>query len=268
MTEPAVELQHVTKEFYPVQNLNVGVKQLMLRPLHLRRMARNSRFVAVDDVSFAVASGETFGLLGRNGAGKSTLLAMIGGILRPTRGAVAVRGRIAPLLEIGVGFHHDLTGIENAIMNGVLMGLRRHEVEERLEQIFEFAGVIEFAAQPLKTYSSGMQARLGFAIAVHTDPDVLLVDEVLAVGDAAFQEKCFERIAALRAGGVTILFVSHDVRTVSRVCDRAAWIDGGRVREIGPAERVAERYHTELLGEKQSRSAVDFLARTRAAADA
>ncbi len=187
----------------------------------------------------------------------------MGGVLLPTRGSVRVRGRIAPLLEIGVGFVPDLTGVENAVLNGVLLGLRRHEVEERLERIFEFAGVMEFAGQPLKTYSSGMQARLGFAIAIHTDPDVLLVDEVLAVGDAAFQEKCYERIAELRASGVTILFVSHDVLTVSRICDRAAWIEAGRVREIGPAPEVADHYRTALLGEKRGPSAIDFLARTR-----
>jgi ABC-type polysaccharide/polyol phosphate transport system ATPase subunit len=267
MSEAAITLEGVTKEFYPHRNLNVGVKELMLRPLHLRRLARSSRFVAVDDVSFSVAPGETFGLLGRNGAGKSTLLSMIGGVIQPTRGRVRVRGRIAPLLEIGVGFVQDLSGIENAILNGVLLGLRRHEVEERLELIFDFAGVTEFAAQPLKTYSSGMQARLGFAIAIHTDPDVLLVDEVLAVGDAAFQEKCFERIGELRESGVTILFVSHDVRTVSRVCDRAAWIDAGKLREIGPATEVAARYYAELLGERQMRSAIEVLARTRDAAD-
>jgi ABC-2 type transport system ATP-binding protein len=166
-----------------------------------------------------------------------------------------------------VGFVQDLTGIENAVLNGILLGLRRHEVEARLEEIFEFAGVMEFAAQPLKTYSSGMQARLGFAIAIHTDPDVLLVDEVLAVGDAAFKERCFERIAELRAGGVTILLVSHDVPTVSRVCDRAAWIEAGRVRELGPAQEVSDHYHEALLGKKRSRSAIDFLGRTRSGAD-
>lgn len=259
----AVRLEHVTKVFTPHRELGAGLKEIVLHPLRTWRRARASRFVAVDDVSFAVARGETYGIVGRNGAGKSTLLGMISGVLRPSAGTIQVAGRISPLLELGVGFVHDLSGRENAVLNGVLLGMRRAEIEARLEAVIDFAGLEDFANQPLKTYSSGMQSRLGFSVAVHADPEILLVDEVLAVGDIEFQERCLDRIAALHARGVTILFVSHDMKTVNQVCDRAAWLDQGALRVEGPTQEVTERYEAAVGGTIES--AAEGFARRRGA---
>jgi lipopolysaccharide transport system ATP-binding protein len=246
---PAVELREVTKVFTVRPHGPTGFKALVLKPASLWKRDAWGEFVAVDRLSFAVEQGETFGVLGRNGAGKSTLLGLIGGILRPNSGTVMVRGRVCPLLELGVGFTPELTGRENVIINGVLLGLRRRQVEEKVEQIIEFCGLHQFIDQPLKTFSSGMQVRLGFSIAVHAGPDILLVDEVLAVGDAEFQAKCLERIGELRGRGVTIVFVSHDLPTLEAICDRAVWIDHGRLRALGKAKDVVEAYRTEVLGQ-------------------
>lgn len=236
----AIVLEHVTKMFQ--SHLRSGVKQIVLHPWATLRARQRSRFVALDDVSLTVRHGENHGIIGRNGAGKSTLLGIVGGILRPTSGLVRVEGRIAPLLQLGVGFDQELTGTENAILNGVLLGMRRRVIESRLAEVLRFAGLEEFAEQPLKTYSSGMQSRLGFAVAVHSDPDVLLVDEVLAVGDLEFQERCLARIAELREKGATILFVSHALRTVSKVCDRVSWMEHGRLVATGPPAEVIGLY--------------------------
>lgn len=238
----AVAVDHVTKVFTPHVQLGTGLKELVLHPLRTWQQVRRSRFVAIEDISLVVRRGEIYGLVGRNGAGKSTLLGMIGGVLRPTSGSIRVEGRISPLLELGVGFVPELTGVENALLNGVLLGLLRSQIESRLASIIDFAGLQDFAHQPIKTYSSGMQSRLGFSVAVHADPDILLVDEVLAVGDIEFQERCLERISELHRKGVTILLVSHDMKTVEKVCDRATWIEHGRVAAAGAVEEVILRY--------------------------
>jgi len=238
----AVRLEHVSKVFVPHLELGAGLKEVVLHPLATWRRARALRFVAVDELSFSVHRGETFGLVGPNGAGKSTLLGMISGVLRPTSGRIHVAGRISPLLELGVGFVHELSGRENAVLNAVLMGMRRREIENRLDEVIAFAGLADFADVPLKTYSSGMQSRLGFAVAAHASPEILLVDEVLAVGDMEFRERCLDRIAELRASGVTIVFVSHDMATVQKVCDRVVWLEHGRVKALGAADDVIARY--------------------------
>jgi lipopolysaccharide transport system ATP-binding protein len=244
--KPALVLQDVTKVFRTYHHYHAGLKALVLNPALLLRRGAKDTFLAVDRVSFTVDQGETFGIIGRNGAGKSTVLALIGGILQPTSGIVSVQGRISPLLELGVGFTPELTGRENIIINGVLLGLRRREIEEHMNEIIEFSGLDSFIDQPLKTYSSGMQIRLGFAIAIHVQPDILLVDEVLAVGDAEFQEKCFERITALRKQNVTIVFVSHNLQTLESICNRAAYIDKGRLIAVGTSKEVISRYQSEL----------------------
>ncbi|MER3422870.1 MAG: sugar ABC transporter ATP-binding protein [Nitrospiraceae bacterium] len=247
--KPALVLRDVTKIFPTGSQLHAGLKALVVNPrLMFDRQAR-SRFVAVDGISFTIMEGETFGIIGRNGAGKSTLLGLMSGILMPTSGIVSVHGRVSPLLELGVGFTPDLTGRENAVLNGVLLGLRKRDVERYMNGIIEFSGLEGFIDQPLRTYSSGMQVRLGFAIAIHAEPDILLVDEVLAVGDAEFQKKCLDRIARLREQGVTIVFVSHDLSTVEAVCDRAAWIDHGHLMSMGAAREVVEHYRREIAGQ-------------------
>jgi lipopolysaccharide transport system ATP-binding protein len=244
--KPALVLQDVTKIFRTYHHYHAGLKALVLSPALLLRRRDKDTFLAVDRVSFTVDQGETFGIIGRNGAGKSTVLALIGGILQPSSGIVSVQGRISPLLELGVGFTPELTGRENIIINGVLLGLRRREIEEHINEIIEFSGLHSFIDQPLKTYSSGMQIRLGFAIAIHVQPDILLVDEVLAVGDAEFQEKCFERITTLRKQNVTIVFVSHNLHTLESICNRAAYIDKGRLAAIGMPREVISQYQADL----------------------
>lgn len=241
-----VELHNVTKRFQRLTRFRAGLKSVLVQPASIWGSSRHESFLSLENVSFEVSKGEVLGVIGRNGAGKSTLLSLIGGILRPTSGHVLVKGRICPLLELGAGFALDLTGRENIILNGVLFGLRQYKVEEQMGDIIEFSGLSEFIEQPLKTFSTGMQMRLGFAIAVHAQPDILLVDEALAVGDAEFQERCLERIGKLRAQGVTIIFVSHDLEMLEALCDRAAWIDHGRLIVLGDAKEVIQRYRNEV----------------------
>ncbi len=197
---------------------------------------------ALDGVSFEVAGGEAFGVVGGNGSGKSTLLKLVARILKPTAGRVEVDGRVSALIELGAGFHPEISGRENIFINGALLGLSRAEIDRRYAAIVEFAGLADFIAEPVKNYSSGMYVRLGFAVAVHTDPDVLLVDEVLAVGDEAFAHRCLRRIEEMLAQGKTILFVSHALELVETLCDRVLWLDQGRVRLVGEPRRVIDAY--------------------------
>lgn len=197
---------------------------------------------ALRDVSFEVADGELVGIIGRNGAGKSTLLKLLSRITYPTEGRIGTRGRVASLLEVGTGFHEELTGRENIFLNGSILGMKKREVAAKLDAIIGFSGVERFIDTPIKRYSSGMRLRLGFAVAAHLDPDVLIVDEVLAVGDAAFQKKCISAMEDLRGGGRTVLFVSHNMAAVENLCGRAIWIDGGRIRRDGETRHVIEEY--------------------------
>jgi lipopolysaccharide transport system ATP-binding protein len=238
----AVRLEEVTKVFGRTRHHNLGMKETLLHPVRTTRALRASRFTAIHELDLTIGAGETFGLVGRNGAGKSTLLALIAGVLRPTLGRVTVTGRVAPLLELGVGFVVDLDARANIELSGILLGLLQSEVRERVDSVLEFAGLTDVAEEPLKNFSSGMLSRLGFSLAVHTDPDVLLMDEVLAVGDAEFQDRCLERVDELHRSGVTIVFVSHDLETLGRTCDRAAWVDAGRLASVGPPDEVVTRY--------------------------
>jgi lipopolysaccharide transport system ATP-binding protein len=197
---------------------------------------------ALRDVSFSVPEGEVLGIIGRNGAGKSTLLKILSKITYPTSGRVRTRGRVAALLEVGAGFHEELTGRENIFLNGSVMGMKKKEVDGKLEAIVEFSGMQRFIDTPIKRYSSGMRSRLGFAVAAHLDPDVLIVDEVLAVGDAAFQKKCINAMHELRGGGRTVLFVSHNMAAVENLCSRGIWISQGEIERDGPVREVIEAY--------------------------
>jgi lipopolysaccharide transport system ATP-binding protein len=207
-----------------------------------RRRAPKETLWALRDVSFTVQQGEVIGIIGRNGAGKSTLLKILSKITYPTAGRVRTRGRVAALLEVGAGFHEELTGRENIFLNGSIMGMRKKEVDAKLEAIVEFSGMARFIDTPIKHYSSGMRSRLGFAVAAHLDPDVLVVDEVLAVGDAAFQKKCISAMQEMRGGGRTVLFVSHNMAAVENLCSRGIWIANGSVRLDGPTRSVIEAY--------------------------
>ena len=206
--------------------------------------------------------GEAFGVIGRNGSGKSTLLKIVSGILKPTSGYVTVNGRVAALIELGAGFHPEITGRENIYINGIMLGLSRREIDQRFDKIVEFSGIGEFLDQPVKTYSSGMYVRLGFAVAVHVDPEVLLIDEVLSVGDEEFSAKCIAKIQEMKYRGVTLLFVTHQLDQVRVLCDRALWLDHGAPRAIGDPVRVVDAYLQEVSGGQApppvlSRSAAD-----------
>lgn len=218
--------------------------QMLLRS-HLQRLlgrTQKQRFYALKHVSFRVTEGESVALIGHNGAGKSTLLSLVAGLAKPDAGSVRIGGRVAALLELGSGFHPDLTGAENVRLNAALLGLSRKRASELFEDIVEFSGVGEFIHEPLRTYSSGMVVRLAFSVAVSMDPEILVVDEVLAVGDQAFQAKCLGKIHDLRAKGRTMLCVSHAAGIVQRFCDRAIWLDHGEVMMSGPVAEVAEAY--------------------------
>jgi ABC-type polysaccharide/polyol phosphate transport system ATPase subunit len=212
------------------------------RVARVRRRAPRQEIWSLRDVNLTVAEGEAVGVIGRNGAGKSTLLKILSRITEPTSGVVRTRGRVASLLEVGTGFHPELTGRENVYLNGAILGMRRGEVERRFEEIVAFAGVERFIDTPVKRYSTGMYLRLAFSVAAHLDPDILLVDEVLAVGDAEFQAKCLQRMEGASGQGRTVVFVSHNLGVVSRLCQRAYWLDRGRVQEAGPSVDVVEAY--------------------------
>jgi ABC-type polysaccharide/polyol phosphate transport system ATPase subunit len=236
----AIEVQNVTKVF-KVLHRERSIKSAALKWARWK-LPHRSEFTALRDISFQIPKGQTVGVIGKNGSGKSTLLTLLSRIYRPTAGTIRVHGRVATLLELGAGFHPEFTGIENIFLNGVILGMPRPELEKRLSQIVEFAGIEEFIDTPVKHYSSGMTTRLGFSVAVHMDPDVLLVDEVLAVGDHEFQEKCYSKIEEFKQRGVTIFFVSHDMRAIGRVSDRVLWIDQHVIRADGPADEIIAEY--------------------------
>jgi ABC-type polysaccharide/polyol phosphate transport system ATPase subunit len=238
--EVMIRLERVAVE-YRVPRERIGTfKEYTIRLL--QGGVIHDRFRALNEVTFEVRSGEVFGVIGQNGAGKSTLLKVISRVLRPTRGRVVVRGRVAPMLELGVGSHPELSGRENIFLNGTLFGYTHGEIKTMFNEIVDFAELSDFIDAPLRTYSTGMAVRLGFAVATAARPDILLVDEVLAVGDERFQEKCAERMAEFRQRGTTILLITHDTRLVLKMCDRALWLDHGHVCAIGDVNEVVEAY--------------------------
>jgi lipopolysaccharide transport system ATP-binding protein len=247
MSQPAVVFDRVWKKFFRGErhdSLRDAVTALVTRPFTRRRDQdlEAKEFWALRDVSFAVEPGEALGIIGPNGAGKSTTLKLLTRILKPTRGACRVRGRVGALIEISAGFHPDLTGRENLYLQGAILGMPRREVSRKIDAIIDFAGIRDFIDTPVKRYSSGMNARLGFAIAAHVDPDVLLIDEVLAVGDFMFQQKCYERLADFRRQGAAIVFVSHNMQAIVSLCDRAMLLRPGREPVVGPVGEVAAAY--------------------------
>jgi len=240
VTKTALRFENVSKEFR-LSKLRVRSLQEIFVNMFDREARRRHQFWALQDVSFAVKPGETMAILGVNGSGKSTILKLISRIIEPTRGTITVGGRMSALLELGAGFHPDLTGRENIYLNGSILGFSRLAMRRRLDSIIEFADIGEFIDVPIRNYSSGMQMRLGFSVAVHVDPEIILVDEVLAVGDYSFQQKCLRRIGQMQQEGVTILFVSHDFQAVERLCSRAVWLEQGRVQADGDTAEVLAR---------------------------
>jgi ABC-2 type transport system ATP-binding protein len=238
--DPAIRVSGVSKDFLLPHLKHSTIKSRVLHAFRRRRVLEVQH--ALRDVSFTVAPGEFFGVVGRNGSGKSTLLKILAGIYQPSEGGVDVRGRLVPFIELGVGFNPELTGRENVYLNGALLGFSRREVDEMYDDIVAFAELEEFMDQKLKNYSSGMQVRIAFSVATRARADVLLIDEILAVGDAAFRQKCYDHFDALKAAGTTIVFVTHDMGTVRRFCDRVILIEGTRLVAEGDPLEITEQY--------------------------
>jgi homopolymeric O-antigen transport system ATP-binding protein len=238
--EVTIHLQNITVRYQAPKERLATFKEYAIR--RLQRRVVYTDFYALAGIDLEVCEGEIFGIIGRNGAGKSTLLKVVSRVLIPTKGRVYIRGRVSPLLELGAGFHPELTGRENVMLNGTLLGRSRRELESRMDEIIDFAELGSFIEAPLRTYSSGMAARLGFAVATAWQPEILLVDEVLAVGDEAFKRKCQARMQTFRDAGTTVLMVTHDMVTVAALCTRAAWLERGKIASIGPATKVIADY--------------------------
>ncbi|MEM4667438.1 MAG: ABC transporter ATP-binding protein [Thermofilum sp.] len=240
-----IEFRKVSKSYPFYLHLSFGFKYFLLNLGKVTKEFKR-RFEVLRDVSFSVEKGECIGIIGRNGAGKSTLLSLIAGVIKPDSGEIIVRGRVTALLELGAGFHPDLTGRENIVLNGVLMGMTRREVLSKMDEIIEFSELGEFIDQPLRTYSSGMIARLGFSVTAHLTSDIYLIDEILAVGDIGFQKKCLQRFEKLRESGATIVIVSHQTDMIRKLTDRVIWIDNHTIRAIGAPEEICAQYEKEM----------------------
>jgi len=236
----AIRLDNVGVRYRVPSERITHFKEYAIRWLQRRISQRD--FWALKEINISIKQGETFGLIGPNGAGKSTTLKLIARVFRPTTGRVIVRGVVAPLLEFGAGFHPELTGRENIYLNGAVMGFTRKEMEAKFERIVDFAELGDFINVPVRTYSSGMKARLGFAVATDVDADILIIDEILSVGDEAFRRKSFERLEDFRRRGVTTLLVSHSMDTINKMCDRAAWLDHGQIKAIGESDQIVNAY--------------------------
>jgi lipopolysaccharide transport system ATP-binding protein len=234
---------HVTKIFPLYHRARGGVKTFLLNlPQSLRALSHSNGFLALNNVSFDLHKGEVLGIIGRNGAGKSTMLGLAAGVIAPTSGTVEVNGRVSPMLELGGGFHPDLTGRENILLNGVLLGLSRKQVKNKMEAIIEFSELDDFINEPIRIYSTGMLAKLGFSVVAQLDPEILLIDEVLSVGDPLFQSKCFSTMEQFKRNGVSMLFVSHNYGDVERICDRIIWIHDRTIKRDGIVADVIAEY--------------------------
>ena len=243
--QAVIEFQHVTKRFPIYHALTGGVRNFIFHLPSAIKTLKAQGFTALENINFNIYPGESVGIIGRNGSGKSTTLGLMAGVMQPTSGKVIVRERVSPMLELGGGFHPDLSGIENIMLNGVLLGLTRKQVKQRMRAILDFAELGEFEDQPIRTYSSGMLARLGFSVITQLEPKLLIIDEVLAVGDSRFREKCYTVIEEFKKKGVTILLVSHSASDIQRLCSRAIWIDNHHIRMDGAVNDVIKQYEQE-----------------------
>jgi ABC-type polysaccharide/polyol phosphate transport system ATPase subunit len=254
MSAPAVVARDVSKVYrrFLHKNQFKTLKSALLKGSLLTDLRPDQTFTALDGVSFEVPAGSTFGVIGENGSGKSTLLKLMAGITKPTRGTMHVHGRVSALIELGAGFHPEISGRENVAINGIMLGLTRRQIDERFDEIVEFAELRDFIDAPVKTYSSGMYMRLGFAVAIHVDPEVLLIDEVLAVGDEAFTRKCLDKIGEFRRRGRTILLVTHSLGLAEKMCDEVLWLRRGTTAGLGDPKRVVDAYLTYVAGGEET----------------
>jgi ABC-type polysaccharide/polyol phosphate transport system ATPase subunit len=243
--DQAIVLSDVSVRYRLPSERITSLKEAAVRRL-TGRSVKYSEFWALRHVDMEVHRGEAIGLVGRNGAGKSTLLKVIARVQKPSSGRIWVRGHVSPLIELGAGFHHELTGRENVFINGAMLGFSHKQMQRKFDRIVEFSGLKDFIDAPLRTYSSGMIARLGFSIAADADPDILIIDEALSVGDEEFQKKCIARMRGFREQGVTIFFVTHGLDTLKSLCPKSVWIDGGHVRAVGPTESVVASFRASL----------------------
>jgi lipopolysaccharide transport system ATP-binding protein len=247
MSNTALGMEHVSKKFKKgevydsLRDLVPALSKRLLGRGTTSPLSKNE-FWALRDVSFSIEKGEAFGIIGSNGAGKSTILKLLSGIMKPTEGVINVKGMLSGLIEVGAGFHPDLTGRDNVFLNGTILGMKKEQIKKKFDAIVEFSGLGDFIDTPVKRYSSGMYARLGFAVAAHVDPDILLVDEVLSVGDYAFQNKCLDKMKSIQKDGVTIIFVSHNLKAVTEMCDRCLLLDHGQIAQEGTAHDVVDAY--------------------------
>jgi ABC-type polysaccharide/polyol phosphate transport system ATPase subunit len=266
---PAIQVNRASKVYrrYAHRKQFATLKSALVSRSLIANLAPDETFTALNDVTITVPAGRTLGVIGRNGSGKSTLLKLVAGITKPTSGTVNVNGRVSALIELGAGFHPEISGRENVFINGIMLGLTKREITRRFDEIVEFAELRDFIDAPVKTYSSGMYMRLGFAVAIHVDPDVLLVDEVLAVGDEGFTHKCLDKFAEFKRRGKTILLVTHALGLVERFCDEALWLDAGRVKGSGDPKRIVGAYITDVeTSEEQQLAADDARAKQSATA--
>ena len=240
MNKPMIEVKNVKMKFKMSDEPLNSLKEIFTKAVTGK--LKFNEFLALDDVSFNVEKGETIGLIGTNGAGKSTTLKVISGILKPTEGNIVVRGNIVPMLELGAGFDLELTGKENIYLNGAILGYTKEYLESKYEEIVDFAEIREFIDMPIRNYSSGMMARLAFSIASVVQPEILIVDEILAVGDVKFQEKSYKRMRELMSGGATVLFVSHDLKKIEQLCDHVVWLEKGKIKMYGNVKEVCSAY--------------------------
>jgi len=257
----AIELENVTRVYqkYSARHRFQTFKSALVKGDLFRALRPDELVTALDGINLKIDKGMTFGVIGENGSGKSTLLKIVSGIAKPTSGRLSVDGKISALIELGAGFHPEISGRENVFINGIMLGLSKKEITRKFDEIVQFAELQDFIDAPVKTYSSGMYMRLGFSIAINVNPEILLIDEVLAVGDAAFVPKCLDRIDEFRRRKKTILFVSHDLATVGKICDRVAWLKGGRIRMIGEPKRIVDAYLQDVAGKQEE----DFQERHR-----
>jgi lipopolysaccharide transport system ATP-binding protein len=242
VTAPPIVFDKVCKNYPLYHHFTGGIKNFIINMPAALKALRKTRFEALQDLSFEVRAGETLGIIGGNGAGKSTILGLVAGVLKASCGVISVTGRVSPLLELGAGFHRDLTGRENIILNGILLGLTRTEVMAKINAIIEFSELGEFIDQPVRIYSNGMLARLGFSVVAQLEPEILVIDEVLAVGDEEFQKKCINKMKEFKKKGVTMLFVSHSMSSVEMICDRVLWIENKTIRMSGVPREVVLKY--------------------------
>ena len=244
-----IRLENISMRFNLGIEKNFSIKEAFIRIFDKKRRPQKNEFWALNDVSFEVKKGEVIGLIGSNGAGKSTLLKVVSGVMKPTKGKVTVNGAVSPMIELGAGMDPELTARENIYLNGAILGYSKKFIDEKFEEIVEFSELRDFLDAPVKNFSSGMTAKLAFAIATVVDPEILIVDEILSVGDIKFQEKSKNKMMEMIKGGTTVLYVSHSIESIKELCDRAVWLEHGKVIKIGDANKICDEYYKKQMGE-------------------